>query len=97
MLTRLFFYLIQIVLSKEKTRLTFENLQSFVSREGNFPAFRNAHSKGQLPLIPYLGVLLQDILFVDEGNKNLDTSGWINIQKRRRWFSMTLKNSLLTL
>jgi hypothetical protein len=73
-------------LAKEKTKAKFEALQSFISREGNFPNFRAAHAKAQTPMIPYLGIILQDMLFVDEGNKNLDGNGFINFQKRRRWY-----------
>lgn len=76
----------KIVLSKDKTKVMFETLQGFVSREGNFPNFRAAHAKAQTPMIPYLGIVLQDMLFVDEGNKNFDNNGYINFQKRRRWF-----------
>eukprot|EP01127_Copromyxa_protea_P018241 TRINITY_DN5695_c0_g1_i1.p1 TRINITY_DN5695_c0_g1~~TRINITY_DN5695_c0_g1_i1.p1 ORF type:complete len:2773 (-),score=509.09 TRINITY_DN5695_c0_g1_i1:66-7241(-) len=74
------------VLSKEKTKAKLEFLQAFISREGNFPEFRAAHAKSQTPMIPYLGIILQDMLFVDEGNKNLDSNGYINFQKRRRWY-----------
>lgn len=81
-------YISQIVLAKEKTKAMFETLQNFVSREGNFPNLRSAHMKGQSPMIPYLGIILQDMLFVDEGNKNFDANGYINFQKRRRWYSM---------
>jgi hypothetical protein len=78
----------KIVLGKEKTKVKFEALQAFISRDGNFPNLRAAHTKSQTPMIPYLGIILQDMLFVDEGNKNLDSNGYINFQKRRRWYRM---------
>lgn len=90
------FLLLQIVLGKEKTKTMFETLQNFVSREGNFPNLRGAHAKAQAPMIPYLGIILQDMLFVDEGNKNMDANGYINFQKRRRWFRMYILLRVLT-
>eukprot|EP01125_Pyxidicula_operculata_P011200 TRINITY_DN3660_c0_g1_i4.p1 TRINITY_DN3660_c0_g1~~TRINITY_DN3660_c0_g1_i4.p1 ORF type:complete len:2686 (-),score=672.81 TRINITY_DN3660_c0_g1_i4:422-8479(-) len=69
----------------KKSQSDFEYMNELMSREDNFRNFRTWIRDTQPPKIPYLGIILQDLLFIDEGNTNLDENNWINIQKRRRW------------
>ncbi len=43
----------------------------------NFSAYRQALKQQNAPCLPYLGVLLQDIVFCDEANAN-----WVNAEAK---------------
>ena len=51
----------------------FENLSTLMNSnagEGNFHLYRNALKKVVPPLVPYLGVYLTDLIFLNDGNKD---------------------------
>ena len=62
----------------------FEELNTLLSRDNNFANFRKALHKIQPPALPYLGVYLTDMTFVDQGNPDqLTGTQLINFHKRR--------------
>jgi len=52
------------------TLTIFEELNTLLSRDNNFANFRKALHKVQPPALPYLGVYLTDMIFVDQGNSD---------------------------
>ena len=65
-----------------------ESIVARVSSEHNYVAFRNELKVTSLPLIPYTGMYLTDLTFLDEGNPDILKSPGgnklINFSKRRR-------------
>eukprot|EP01094_Clydonella_sp_ATCC50884_P005879 TRINITY_DN1486_c0_g1_i1.p1 TRINITY_DN1486_c0_g1~~TRINITY_DN1486_c0_g1_i1.p1 ORF type:complete len:1136 (+),score=369.66 TRINITY_DN1486_c0_g1_i1:225-3632(+) len=61
---------------------TLGTLKSILSSDQNYKAFR-AHLKGvELPCIPYLGMYLTDLTFIEDGNPNTTKDGLVNFFKR---------------
>lgn len=68
-----------------KQRELFEELKELMSRQQNFQKLR-AHMKNvNPPIIPYLGIFLTDLTFIEDGNPDMIENGTlINWVKRRR-------------
>jgi len=60
---------------------TFEQLKNLMSTERNYLNYRNVVKLATLPCIPYLGVFLTDLVFIDENPDVLQPSGLINFDK----------------
>jgi hypothetical protein len=61
-----------------------EELNGLMSNLQNYKEYRNAISSTKGPTLPYLGVYLRDIIFIDEGNPNYvgdKREGLINFEK----------------
>jgi len=70
-------------LSKDKMKL-FEDLMSLMAPEANFNKLRrHLHQNISPPCIPYLGMYLTDLTFIEEGNPDM-IGELINFDKRRR-------------
>ena len=69
---------------KYKTKGIFEQIKIFCSVEGNYKNIRNdmnlCEQKGE-NFIPYLGMLLRDINFLEESNKYINEKGCVNMDK----------------
>eukprot|EP01139_Manchomonas_bermudensis_P011287 Amastigsp_a342519_35.p1 type:complete len:506 gc:universal Amastigsp_a342519_35:1-1518(+) len=68
----------------KKTMETFESLRELVSRAKNFKNHRAAMRTVHPPVIPYLGITLTDLTFIEDGNSDLTPSGLINFEKRNK-------------
>lgn len=66
-----------------KRAQVFEELQGDVSQEGNYKNLRQLLATVNPPLIPYLGMYLTDLTFIEDGNKD-SLDGLINFDKRRK-------------
>ena len=69
---------------KSKIKSMFEQLSKFCSCEANYKNIRNDMTLcalNNVNFIPYLGMLLRDINFVEESSKYIDEKGLINIEK----------------
>jgi hypothetical protein len=65
------------------TKQSMMDLESLMSMEGSFKNYRETLKKaGNTPCIPYIGILLKDLTFIEDGNPNL-VNGLINWYKRR--------------
>jgi len=71
--------------SSGKSKL-FEELLELMSPDSNYTKFRNElHFNIQPPCVPYLGVFLTDLTFLEDGNPDVLPGGsLINFDKRRR-------------
>jgi len=54
-----------------KSLQLFESLVNLMDGEGNFNTYRLALKKSQPPVVPYLGMYLTDLVFIDDGNTDL--------------------------
>ncbi|ESP05610.1 hypothetical protein LOTGIDRAFT_181403 [Lottia gigantea] len=60
-----------------------EKLQTLVSSEGRFKNMRDALHRCDPPCIPYLGMYLTDLSFIEEGTPNFTDEGLVNFSKMR--------------
>ncbi|XP_065577423.1 ras-specific guanine nucleotide-releasing factor 2-like isoform X1 [Artemia franciscana] len=65
------------------TRQTIEKLQNIVSQDGRFRNLRDALHRCDPPCIPYLGLYLSDLSFIEEGTPNFTEDGLLNFSKMR--------------
>jgi len=71
-------------LDKQHTKM-FDELRGVMSRDNNYRDLRAYLHSVDPPCIPYLGMYLTDLTFIEEGNKdNLPDGQGINFQKRQR-------------
>jgi len=68
----------------QKVVADFEGLSKLMSSEFNYETFRNALHHETPPSIPYLGMYLTDLTFIEDGNPDTLADGLINFAKRRR-------------
>lgn len=61
----------------------YQHLKSVVNPDGNYKELRTALQTCPLPCLPYVGIFLTDLVFIDDGNQN-EVSGLINFTKRRQ-------------
>ncbi|XP_063232631.1 ras-specific guanine nucleotide-releasing factor 2-like [Bacillus rossius redtenbacheri] len=65
------------------TKQTIEKLQAIVSSDGRFRSLRDALHRCDPPCIPYLGMYLTDLSFIEEGTPNFTGDGLLNFSKMR--------------
>ncbi|XP_078036971.1 ras-specific guanine nucleotide-releasing factor 2-like [Augochlora pura] len=65
------------------TKQNIEKLQNIVSSDGRFKNLRSALHRCDPPCIPYLGLYLSDLSFIDEGAPTITEDGLLNFSKMR--------------
>ncbi|KAM3958384.1 LOW QUALITY PROTEIN: ras-specific guanine nucleotide-releasing factor 1 [Aphomia sociella] len=60
-----------------------EKLQAVATSEGRFRVMRDELHRSDPPCIPYLGMYLSDLSFIEEGTPNYTTDGLLNFSKMR--------------
>nr|XP_012233028.1 PREDICTED: ras-specific guanine nucleotide-releasing factor 2-like isoform X2 [Linepithema humile] len=65
------------------TKQTIDRLQHIVSSDGRFRNLRDALHRCDPPCIPYLGLYLTDLSFIEEGTPNITEDGLLNFSKMR--------------
>jgi son of sevenless len=67
---------------------TITKLQAVVCSDGRFRVMREALHRCDPPCIPYLGMYLTDLSFIEEGTPDFTPEGLLNFSKMRmvRWF-----------
>eukprot|EP00762_Andalucia_godoyi_P001105 ANDGO_01991.mRNA.1 Ras guanine nucleotide exchange factor J len=66
-----------------KSSSLFMKLEQLVSRESSYKSLRDALHNANPPCVPYLGMYLTDLTFIDEGNKNMVRENMVNFSKCR--------------
>ncbi|KAL2821836.1 ras guanine nucleotide exchange factor domain-containing protein [Aspergillus cavernicola] len=56
-------------------------LQALISSDQNYQAYRDALRRAMPPCIPFLGLFLKDLVFIEDGNPGLTPEGLINFSK----------------
>lgn len=62
---------------------TISKLQAVVCSDGRFRAMREALHRCDPPCIPYLGIYLTDLSFIEEGTPDFTPDGLLNFSKMR--------------
>jgi len=68
----------------KENKIKIEDLRTLGSQTGNYAKLRSAYSCNP-PLVPYLGLFLTDLTFIEEGSKNTTKEGLIVYTKRRQF------------
>ncbi|XP_060233750.1 ras-specific guanine nucleotide-releasing factor 2 isoform X3 [Meriones unguiculatus] len=67
----------------KQTKALMEKLQKTVSSEGRFKNLRETLKNCNPPAVPYLGMYLTDLAFIEEGTPNFTEEGLVNFSKMR--------------
>eukprot|EP00095_Tigriopus_kingsejongensis_P007206 maker-scaffold192_size271026-snap-gene-1.25 protein:Tk07206 transcript:maker-scaffold192_size271026-snap-gene-1.25-mRNA-1 annotation:"ras-specific guanine nucleotide-releasing factor 1-like" len=67
----------------KSSKQTIEKLQALVSSDGRFRNLRDALHRTDPPCIPYLGMYLSDLTFIEEGTPNFTDNHLLNFAKMR--------------
>ncbi|XP_072137388.1 ras-specific guanine nucleotide-releasing factor 2 isoform X1 [Mobula birostris] len=67
----------------KQTKAQMEKLQKTVSSEGRFKNLRETLKNCNPPCVPYLGMYLTDLAFIEEGTPNFTDEGLVNFSKMR--------------
>uniref|UniRef100_A0A6Q2ZBX8 Uncharacterized protein n=1 Tax=Esox lucius TaxID=8010 RepID=A0A6Q2ZBX8_ESOLU len=65
------------------TKTLMDRLQKTVSSEGRFKNLRETLKNCNPPCVPYLGMYLTDLAFIEEGTPNFTAEGLVNFSKMR--------------
>ncbi|KAJ5595650.1 hypothetical protein N7450_002108 [Penicillium hetheringtonii] len=65
----------------ERSCNTLSPLQAMISSAQNYQAYREIIRSAVPPCIPFLGLFLKDLTFIEDGNPNLTSDGLINFHK----------------
>ncbi|KAN0018480.1 hypothetical protein ACTFIU_011098 [Dictyostelium citrinum] len=60
---------------------SFNSLQNFLKTDENWKSYRQTLKTKETPCLPYLGLFLQDINFIEDGNSNFSENDWVNFKK----------------
>lgn len=69
--------------------MTLQKLYKITSTDGRFRALRNALYTCDPPCIPYLGMYLTDLSFIEEGTPDFNPDGLLNFAKMRMVLTAT--------
>uniref|UniRef100_A0A8D3C9G4 Ras-specific guanine nucleotide-releasing factor 1 n=1 Tax=Scophthalmus maximus TaxID=52904 RepID=A0A8D3C9G4_SCOMX len=67
----------------KQTKTVIDKLQKLVSSEGRFKNLREALKNCDPPCVPYLGMYLTDLAFIEEGTPNYTEDSLVNFSKMR--------------
>ncbi|XP_036888045.1 ras-specific guanine nucleotide-releasing factor 2 isoform X2 [Sturnira hondurensis] len=67
----------------KQTKALMDKLQKTVSSEGRFKNLRESLKNCNPPAVPYLGMYLTDLAFIEEGTPNFTEEGLVNFSKMR--------------
>uniref|UniRef100_A0A3Q3IXW7 Ras protein specific guanine nucleotide releasing factor 1 n=1 Tax=Monopterus albus TaxID=43700 RepID=A0A3Q3IXW7_MONAL len=67
----------------KQTKALIDKLQKLVSSEGRFKNLREALKNCDPPCVPYLGMYLTDLAFIEEGTPNYTEDSLVNFSKMR--------------
>uniref|UniRef100_A0A8C9SUX0 Ras protein specific guanine nucleotide releasing factor 1 n=1 Tax=Scleropages formosus TaxID=113540 RepID=A0A8C9SUX0_SCLFO len=67
----------------KQTKAVIDKLQKLVSSEGRFKNLREALKNCDPPCVPYLGMYLTDLAFIEEGTPNYTEDNLVNFSKMR--------------
>ncbi|XP_016120465.1 ras-specific guanine nucleotide-releasing factor 2-like [Sinocyclocheilus grahami] len=67
----------------KQTKVLMDKLQKTVSSEGRFKNLRETLKNCNPPCVPYLGMYLTDLAFIEEGTPNFTEEGLVNFSKMR--------------
>jgi Rap guanine nucleotide exchange factor 1 len=63
---------------------------ALIDSSSSFRAYRQVLAETNPPCIPYIGLVLQDLTFVHEGNPDLLADNYINFTKRWQQYNIVV-------
>jgi len=72
----------------KKHQMTLLNLNEKMNPYQNYSHYRKLLRTCVVPCLPYLGVYLTDLIFIEEGNQDMPETGLINFKKRRQMYNI---------
>ncbi|XP_073849816.1 ras-specific guanine nucleotide-releasing factor 2 isoform X7 [Macaca fascicularis] len=79
----------------KQTKALMDKLQKTVSSEGRFKNLRETLKNCNPPAVPYLGMYLTDLAFIEEGTPNFTEEGLVNFSKMRMVTQYLLDKDLI--
>uniref|UniRef100_A0A8D0NZV5 Ras protein specific guanine nucleotide releasing factor 2 n=1 Tax=Sus scrofa TaxID=9823 RepID=A0A8D0NZV5_PIG len=79
----------------KQTKALMDKLQKTVSSEGRFKNLRETLKNCNPPAVPYLGMYLTDLAFIEEGTPNFTEEGLVNFSKMRMVTQYLLDKALI--
>ena len=70
-------------LVNKKLLTTFQDMNTLMQSSSSYKNMRQTLKVTTPPLVPYLGIFLSDLTFIEDGNQDSTETGLINIEKRR--------------
>jgi RasGEF domain len=80
---------------KKEPKKKYQEMGELMTRDENFKRFREHLHNVDPPCIPYLGVYLTDLTFIEEGNKDFINETLINFDKRRKISQVRERDGLI--
>lgn len=71
---------------------TIKEYSAIIDFTGSFKAYREALAHSRPPLIPYMGLVLQDLTFVHIGNSDM-VKGKVNFAKRWQQYNIMVSSN----
>lgn len=72
----------------KKSQESFQKLSSLMDGHHNFANYREILNSSQLPCLPYFGIFLRDLTFIDDSFDNRLENGFANFYKMKRMSSV---------
>ena len=66
----------------ENTLQIYEKCKEITKPAGSYKEYRAALKSATGAIVPYLGIHLQDLTFIEDGNKDFNANGLVNFKKR---------------
>ncbi|TPX41838.1 hypothetical protein SeLEV6574_g05899 [Synchytrium endobioticum] len=66
----------------------YKELEDTLSYRGNYKAYRDLEHLAKPPLIPFFGLMIKDLTFLNDGNQKILSNGLINFEKNRLIFNV---------
>eukprot|EP01112_Ceratiomyxa_fruticulosa_P016097 TRINITY_DN4828_c0_g4_i1.p1 TRINITY_DN4828_c0_g4~~TRINITY_DN4828_c0_g4_i1.p1 ORF type:complete len:1215 (+),score=257.42 TRINITY_DN4828_c0_g4_i1:149-3793(+) len=66
----------------DKYHKSFEELGSLMSSQSSYKLYRERLNRSPPPRLPYIGVFLSDLVFIDEGNSDYCEDALVNMEKQ---------------
>ncbi|KAJ3295590.1 hypothetical protein HK104_002494 [Borealophlyctis nickersoniae] len=66
----------------------YEDLEAKLSYRGNYKVYREIEHEAKPPFIPFFGLIIKDLTFMNDGNQKILSNGLINFEKLRMIFNV---------
>ncbi|KAJ3044124.1 hypothetical protein HDV00_003228 [Rhizophlyctis rosea] len=66
----------------------YQDLESKMSYKGNYKAYREIEHMAKPPYLPFFGLVIKDLTFMNDGNQKTLPNGLVNFEKQRMIFNI---------
>ncbi|KNC99937.1 uncharacterized protein SPPG_09269 [Spizellomyces punctatus DAOM BR117] len=71
-----------------RTTSAYQDLESRLSYRGNYKTYRELEHMSKPPLLPFFGLIIKDLTFLNDGNQKVLSNGLINFEKQRMIYNV---------